>query len=329
MKSTGLQTYKSRNRKDDTLTQGLGWFSVALGAAELLLPGGLAGALGVRKHRTLIRLLGIRELVSGIGILTRKNSTPWLWSRVAGDAMDLALLGTALAMPGTKQGRVAAAAAAVAGVTALDVMASKEHSKRSRNGTFEGALEQDLRVKKSVIIDRSPQALYEFWRNFENLPQVMYHLESVRSDSTNGKRSHWVAKGPAGARVEWDAELIADVPNQRIGWRSVEGSDVEHNGEVRFEAAPGGRGTIVTVEMEYNPPAGGVGAIVAKMFRKDPAQEVHDALRHFKQLMETGIVVTTEGQAAGRKMGTSKKFDYPVPSVVGTERLPKTEFAHS
>ena len=116
--------------------------------------------------------------------------------------MDLALLGTALAMPGTKQGRVAAAAAAVAGVTALDVMASKEHSKRSRNGTFEGALEQDLRVKKSVIIDRSPQTLYEFWRNFENLPQVMYHLESVRSDSTNGKRSHWVAKGPAGARVE-------------------------------------------------------------------------------------------------------------------------------
>src|SRR5687768_4960025 len=97
MKNTGgLQTYKSHNRKNDMLTVGLGWFSVALGAAELLLPGGLASVAGVRKHRMLFRLLGIRELVSGVGILTRKNSTPWLWSRVAGDAMDLALLGTAL-----------------------------------------------------------------------------------------------------------------------------------------------------------------------------------------------------------------------------------------
>src|SRR5687768_1706429 len=252
----------------------------------------------------LFRLLGIRELVSGVGILTRKNSTPWLWSRVAGDAMDLALLGTALSLPGTKQGRVAAAAAAVAGVTVLDVLASKGHSRNSRNGSAEGAMEQDLQVKKTVIIDRAPQELYNFWRNFENLPRVMYHLDSVRV--IDPKRSHWVAKAPGGTQVEWDAELIEDVPNERIAWRSIPGSDVDNHGVVRFERAPGGRGTMVTVELRYNPPAGGVGAVVAKLFRKDPAAEIQDSLRYFKQLMETGIVVTTKGQSAGRKMSTSK-----------------------
>jgi uncharacterized membrane protein len=328
MNNVGLQTYKSRNRKNDMLTTGLGWFSIALGAVELLLPGGLSRVVGVRKHRTMFRLLGVRELISGVGLLTRKNSTPWLWSRVAGDAMDLALVGTALTMPGAKQGRLVAAAAAVAGVTALDIMASKENSKRSGNGNMEGALGQDSRVKKSVIIDRSPQSLYEFWRNFENLPKVMSHLESVTIDSAHGKRSHWAAKGPGGSTVEWDAEMIEDIPSERISWRSVAGSDVEHNGEVRFEKAPGGRGTVVTVEMEYHPPGGGLGAVVAKMFR-DPTQVVHDALRHFKQLMETGIVVTTKGQSAGRKMSTSKKFDYPVPTVTGTESVRRRELAHS
>lgn len=326
MNNTGLQTYKSRNRKNNLLTVGLGWFSVALGTAELVLPGGLASLIGVRKHRTLFRLLGLRELVSGVGILTRKNSTPWLWSRVAGDAMDLALLGTALTLPGTKQGRVTAAAAAVAGVTVLDVMAGKEHS-RNGNGAAR-ALERDLRVKKSVIIDRSASELYQFWRKFENLPRVMYHLDSVTT-GLDGRRSHWVAKAPGGTQVEWDAEMTEDIPNERIAWRSVEGSDVENSGVVRFERAPGGRGTMVTVEMEYNPPAGGLGAMVAKLFRKDPTQEIQDSMRYFKQLMETGIVVTTKGQPAGRKMSTSKKFDYKIPRVEEIEGSPTSQFAHS
>jgi uncharacterized membrane protein len=327
MKNTGLQTYKSHNRKNDMLSQGLGWFSIALGAAELLLPGGLASVAGVRKHRLLFRLLGIRELVSGVGILTRKNSTPWLWSRVAGDAMDLALLGTALTIPGTKQGRVAAAAAAVAGVTVLDVMASKEHS-RNGNGVA-GAMERDLRVRKSVIIDRSAKELYDFWRNFENLPRVMYHLDSVRADAANSKRSHWVAKGPAGSQVEWDAEVTDEIPGERIAWRSLPGSQVENSGVVRFERAPGGRGTLVTVEMEYNPPGGGVGAVVAKLFRKDPTQEIDDSMRYFKQLMETGIVITTKGQSAGRKMSTSRKFDYKVPEAGEIEGTANWEYANS
>jgi uncharacterized membrane protein len=326
MSNTGLQTYKSRNRKNDMLTEGLGWFSLALGAAELLVPGGLARLVGVPRYRMLFRFLGMRELASGIGILTRRNSAPWLWSRVAGDAMDLALLGAAMTLAGTKRGRAAAAATAVAGVTVLDIMVSKEHS---RNGTVEGAMEQGLQVKKSVIIDLSAQHLYEFWRNFENLPQIMYHLDSVRVDAANGKRSHWVAKAPAGSKVEWDAELTEDIPNERIAWKSVEGSDVQSEGEVRFERAPGGRGTMVTVEMNYNPPLGGVGALVAKLFRKDPTQEIEDSLRFFKQLMETGHIPTTVGQPAGRKMSTSKKFDYKLPRSEQVEGSPQAEFAHS
>lgn len=326
MNNNGLQTYKSRNRKNEPLAHGLGWFSIALGAAELLLPGGLASVVGVKKRRTLFRLLGIRELISGVGILTRKNSTPWLWSRVAGDAMDLALLGTALAMPGTRNGRVAAAAAAVAGVTVLDVMASKEHTKRN-GSACEGALERDLKVRKSVIIDRSAQELYDFWRNFENLPRVMVHLQSV--SRIDERRSHWVAQGPMGAPVEWDAEITEEVSGERIAWRSVPGSKVENRGWVKFDSALGGRGTVVTVEMEYNPPGGGAGAVLAKMFRKDPTQSVGDSLRHFKQIMETGNIVTTKGQSAGRKMSTSRKFDYPVPDAQEFERLPNSEFAHS
>jgi uncharacterized membrane protein len=104
---------------------------------------------------------------------------------------------------------------------------------------------------------------------------------------------------------------------------------VDSQGVVRFERAPGGRGTMVTVEMRYNPPAGGVGAVVAKLFRKDPAAEIQDSMRYFKQLMETGIVVTTKGQPAGRKMSTSKKFDYKVPETRGIEGAPKSQFAHS
>jgi uncharacterized membrane protein len=318
MKTNGLQ-HSGKNQKFSGLAQGLGWFSVALGAAELILPGGLASLVGVRPRSLLFRILGLRELASGVGILTRPNSAPWLWSRVAGDAMDLALLGTALASPGAKQSRVAAATAAVVGVTVLDVLASQQ---QSRNGkAVSSASERGIHIKKTIIIDRSPQELYHYWRNFENLPRFMYHLESVQV--TNPTRSHWVAKAPAGTRVEWDSEVTQDIPNELIAWRSLGGSDVDHSGTVRFSYAPGNRGTMVAVDMVYDPPGGRFGAAVAKLFHREPRQQIEDALRFFKQLIETGMVVTTKGQPVGRASSTSKKFDYKVPHV------PSGEFAHS
>jgi uncharacterized membrane protein len=110
-------------------------------------------------------------------------------------------------------------------------------------------------------------------------------------------------------RVEWDAETVQDIPNERIAWRSLEGSTVPNSGEVQFERAPGGRGTIVRVAVEYRPPAGPIGAAIAKIFRREPGQQIREDLRRFKQLIEAGEIITTEGQPAGRSRSTSFKYD--------------------
>lgn len=148
------------------------------------------------------------------------------------------------------------------------------------------AHEQGFRVQEQVTINRSREDLYRFWRNFENLPRVMRYLDWVKV--INPVRSHWVAKAPAGTQVAWDAEIINDVENERIGWRSVEGADVPNAGSVTFDPAPGGRGTVVRVNLKYDPPFGSIGAAVAKLFGTDPSQTVAEDLRRFKGMMEMG-----------------------------------------
>lgn len=155
-----------------------------------------------------------------------------------------------------------------------------------------------VRVEKSVTINKSPEELYQFWHNLENLPQFMKHLESV--EITGENRSHWIAKAPAGKTVEWDAEIINDKENEMIAWRSLEGSGIPNAGSVHFIAAPEGRGTEVKVEIRYEPPAGKIGMLVAKLFGEEPNQQVSEDLRRFKQLMETGVTSTVEGQPSGR-----------------------------
>ena len=135
----------------------------------------------------------------------------------------------------------------------------------------------------------------------------MTHLESVHV--TGEGRSHWVAKAPGGTTVEWDAEITDDQPNRRIAWRSVEGADVQNAGSVRFEPAPGGRGTVVNVELRYSPPGGAAGVAIATLLGREPGQQIQDDLRRFKQMMEIGEVVTTEGQPSGRRTSTSWKYD--------------------
>jgi uncharacterized membrane protein len=143
-----------------------------------------------------------------------------------------------------------------------------------------------IRVEKSVTINRSPDELYRFWRNFENLPRFMSHLESVTV--LDDKRSHWVATGPAGSDVEWDAEIINEIPNELIGWRSVDGSEIRNAGSVHFKPATGGRGTEVHVILRYDPPGGVIGAAISKLFGEDPAHQVQEDLRALKQLIEAG-----------------------------------------
>ena len=156
-----------------------------------------------------------------------------------------------------------------------------------------------VRVEKAVTISLPPDRVYAFWRNFENLPRFMHNLESV--EVKDGARSEWVAKGPAGTSVRWEAEIINEIPNELIGWRSLENSGVDNAGSVHFTPVAGGRGTEVKVVLRYDPPAGVVGAAVSKMLGEDPAMNVQEDLRRLKMLLETGEIATTEGQATGRK----------------------------
>lgn len=156
-----------------------------------------------------------------------------------------------------------------------------------------------VRVEKSVTINASPQQLYTFWRNFENLPRFMRNLESV--ECHDSLRSHWVAKGPVRTKVDWEAEIINEIPNELIAWRSVNGSKVDNAGSVHFSPATGGRGTEVKVVLRYDPPGGVFGATVSKILGEDPAMNVQEDLRRLKMLVETGELATTEGQPAGRK----------------------------
>ncbi len=277
----------------ERIANGLGWFSIALGLAEVAMPGKLAELIGIEdedRTRNLLRMYGIREIAAGLGILSRPQAAGWMWSRVAGDLMDLSSLGKALSSSSTNRTRAAAATAAVLGVTALDIFCAQQ---LSRGGEQEDGAESSARQTiKTIIINRSAEDLYGFWHYFSNLPTFMSELESV--EELGQGRSHWKAKGPAGKTFEWDAEIVDDQPNRYIAWRSLEGADVDHSGSVRFERAPGGRGTLVRVELEYAPPGGAIGATIAKLFRSEPGQQVEDSLRAFKQVMETGEVVRSD-----------------------------------
>jgi uncharacterized membrane protein len=154
-----------------------------------------------------------------------------------------------------------------------------------------------VNVEEVVTVNRPPAELYRFWRNFEQLPSFMHYLESVTE--RDQRRSHWVAKGPAGRTVQWDAEIINEIPDELIGWRTLDGSDVISAGSVRFLPARGGRGTEVRVRLQYEPPGGKLGSAVAWLFGKEPSQTIQEDLRRFKQLMEAGEIPTTAGQPEG------------------------------
>jgi uncharacterized membrane protein len=157
---------------------------------------------------------------------------------------------------------------------------------------------QGIKVEESVTINRPVIEVYRFWRNFENLPRFMDHLEAVTViDDT---RSHWVAKGPAGTKVEWDAIIHNEVDDELIAWRSLPGSEVNNAGSVHFTPTPDGTGTDVRVVLSYEPPAGKLGAAVAKLLGEEPSKQVADDLRRFKQVMDSGDVTAGGRPVAGR-----------------------------
>lgn len=156
-----------------------------------------------------------------------------------------------------------------------------------------------VKVEEAVTINRPAADLYREFRQFDRLPRFMEHLREVR-DLGNGK-SHWVAKGPAGLSVEWDAEVVTERPGEVISWKSLDGADVDTAGSVHFRPAPGGRGTVMAVSLKYLPPAGKLGAAVARLFGEAPERQLRADLLRFKSLMETGEIASTHGQPSGRR----------------------------
>jgi uncharacterized membrane protein len=219
-----------------------------------------------------------------------------------------ALGGVALALLGLERGQTAGLALTAAGAALMhrgitghcyvSEMLRLDMSSRGPNSKVSVRAGTGVRVESAFTVGKSPADLYLFWRRLENLPRIMTHLESVETSSS--RLSHWIASGPLGMRVQWDAEIYNDEPNRLIAWRSLAGAEVDIAGSVHFEAAPAGRGTVVRVNLKYDAPGGKVGALLSRLFHAAPDQEITEDLRRFKRFMEAGEVPTTKGQTSCR-----------------------------
>lgn len=211
------------------------------------------------------------------------STESWL---ALGSATLLLLYGAMRRSPAGALGAIAATPLLYRGITGrwpgflADVM--PEDTKTALSG------ERGVRVHESIRLELPVNEVYRFWRRIENLPRFMSHLESV-AENPDG-RSHWVAVGPGDYRIEWDAEIFNEVENQMIAWRSLPGSDVISAGSVNFDAVRSGQSTQVSVNLQYAPPAGRAGDLVARLFGRAPTQIVREDLRRFKQLLEAGEV---------------------------------------
>lgn len=289
-----------RDRTGERMARGMGLLSLGIGVPALAAPEVLAPIMGLRNDttsRTMLTIVGLRETILGIGLLAWPRFAGWMWGRVAGDAMDLAILGSSLATSTRRQrSQLATITAVVVGVTVLDTLTAIRLSRRGSRAKHEPG-EYELEAKRAITINRPREEIYQAWRDFRNLPRFMENLVSIELLGDN--QSHWVAKAPAGATVEWDATMTEDQPNTEIAWHSLPGSSVENAGMVRFVPAPNGKGTEIHVQIRYNPPAGKLGAAVAKIFGKDPGQQMASDLRRFKQIMETGEIARSDASVRG------------------------------
>ncbi|HEX8400625.1 MAG TPA: SRPBCC family protein [Allosphingosinicella sp.] len=172
--------------------------------------------------------------------------------------------------------------------------------------TFRGKAGRDAPIERTVTIDRPARELYDFWRDFTNLPHFMDNIETI--ERLDDKRSRWVIKAPAGTHVEFVSRVTEDSPGRVIGWESEEGADVRNSGRVEFLDAPPGRGTWVRATISYDPPAGAVGKLVAKVLQREPNVQARRDLRRFKQLMETGEVTNSASPSARKSEEPTKQY---------------------
>ncbi|WP_245690760.1 SRPBCC family protein [Sinosporangium album] len=293
------------------MERALGWAGLTLGAAQLVAPRAMARLRGANGARAISAAMGARELMHAATLLNGATPTRWAWSRVAGDAVDLVLLSRAMTGRTRKRRRTrmldrtpmlgrlrreiptrngdlttAAATAVVAGITAVDLVTAL---RATRHRSL-------MSLHASVTINRPREEVYRYWRDVENLPNFMIHVESVRA--IDEYHSRWKAKAPF-TEIEWTAEVIDERPNELIAWHSVRGSRVITKGSVIFTDEPAGRGTVVTVAMKYAVPGGTLGTAIARMLGEHPEQQVRDDLRRLKQVLETGEVLRSDGSPEG------------------------------
>jgi len=288
--------------------------SLGLGLAQVAAPNAIRRMSGVddsATSRTMVPLVGTRELVHAAGLLTSRRTAPWVWTRVAGDAMDLTSLAVAIAQRrGQRRRRLLAVTGAVAGIAAIDVLTAVQATRR-REGS--------MQLTATTSIRKPASEVYAFWRRLENLPTFMAHLDEVRA--TGERTSHWTASAPFGRTVEWDAETVDELPGERIGWRSTGDADVPNTGKVWFLPAPDGESTEVHVLIRYDIPGGQLGKAVARYFGEEPHQQLDDDLRRLKQVMETGEVMRSDGAPGGKR--ARKEFPQHPAQPLSKDELAK------
>jgi uncharacterized membrane protein len=270
--------------------RGLGWVSLGLGLAQLASPRWVAGlAVGggrrTRITRDLVRATGLRELACGLGLLQRR-SPGWVWARVAGDLIDLALLGQALRAPRARSGRVLGAIAVVAAATAVDLVTGVQLGRQHRPAPR--MVPVAVRV---ITVACTPEEAYRFWRDLANLARFMPSLQSVRP--LDDRRSRWTMRLPGGGTAQWVAEIVEDRPGERLAWRSLVDSQVNTAGKVRFAEAPGGRGTELQVELQYQP-RWRVARTLGRLLGRGLEARLAADLRRFKQVIETGEILHSD-----------------------------------
>lgn len=295
---------KARQDEVQRRGRGLGWMSLGLGVAQLAAPDTVRRISGVDDSptsRTVVPLVGARELVHAAGLLTSRRKSIWAWTRVLGDAMDLASLGVAIARRGgRRRRRLVGVTGAVVGITVVDLLTAVQATRAKRSGAVQGLREGgSMELTATTTIRKTPPKVYAFWRDLGNLPTFMAHLEEIRT--TGDRTSHWSASAPFGKNVEWDAEIVDEAPGEKIAWRSTGNADVANAGTVRFVPAPDGVSTEVHVVLSYDIPGGAIGKAVARYFGEEPHQQLDDDLRRLKQVLETGQVVRSDGAPWGKR----------------------------
>ncbi|HWF07610.1 MAG TPA: SRPBCC family protein [Bryobacteraceae bacterium] len=281
----------------ETATKTLGWFSIALGAVEFLFPKRLARMIGTPPKPLTMRLMGLREIGVGLGILASERKAGWIKARVAGDAIDLAMLKSSFDSRRANRIRLGGTVAGVVAVTAADVIYARKVAAKEAPG------ERRIRVEASMAVNKPPADCYEFWRDAGNFSKFMKNVEATR---TNGGQTHLKVRTGL-VTFEWDAEITEEIPNEAISWRCVNRAKFANSGSVRFEPRLNARGTNVRLAVEYDSLGVGLGGAADAFLKTISRHQARENLRRFKSVMECGEFPVTQGQPSGHQTCATRK----------------------